>query len=490
MTMPLKNIPIQRKLMVIIMMTTVAALALMQSVFFVFEYFTFREATLRQLSTAGEVIAANSTAALAFDNQDDARETLGALKAEPHVIAGALYDEDGGLFAKYPADLPAASLPTVPGTPGYHFQKLFLTVFQPVVQGNRQLGTLYLKLDTGPTMKLWLKNSAATALVVIAIALVVAYLISRVLQKQISQPILSLAAAARRITEHRDYSVRATKLGNDELGLLTDSFNQMLAQIQNFNAMLERRVQERTAQLEAANKELEAFSYSVSHDLRAPLRHVDGFAEILRNDASAGLSDTGRRHLQIISESARRMGTLIDDLLVFSRMGRSEIRRTVVNNDELVAEVLQEMSGDLQNRNIKWEIGPLPEVTADRAMLKQVWVNLLSNAVKYSRPRAEALIQVRCRKNEQAQWEFSVQDNGAGFNMEYAGKLFGVFQRLHHADEFEGTGIGLANVRRIILRHEGTTWAQGEIDKGATFYFTLPVAEEAKHENNGSNSTG
>jgi PAS domain S-box-containing protein len=235
------------------------------------------------------------------------------------------------------------------------------------------------------------------------------------------------------------------------------------------------KVQAANQQLEAVNKELEAFSYSVSHDLRAPLRHIDGFAEMMQQTATT-LDDSGKRYLSIISDAAKRMGALIDDLLVFSRMGRSEMRRSTVNLDELVAETRTELGRDLNGRNIQWEISSLPEVDGDRPMLKQVWVNLIANAVKYTGQRERAEIKIRCRQNPAGELEFSVADNGAGFDMQYAHKLFGVFQRLHLNEEFEGTGIGLANVRRIILRHGGKTWAEGKVDAGATFYFTLPAA--------------
>lgn len=252
--------------------------------------------------------------------------------------------------------------------------------------------------------------------------------------------------------------------------------------LRKLNEELEQRVTERTAQLEAVNQELEAFSYSVSHDLRAPLRHVSGFAEMLQQEAGDKLSEAGRKYLRLISDAARRMGVLIDDLLAFSRMGRASLRRARVDMNELVAEVLREMAGDLQGRDIHWAIVPLPELSVDRAMFKQVWVNLISNAVKYTRQRARAEIHIQCRMNGTGLWEFSVRDNGAGFDMRYADKLFGVFQRLHHAEEFEGTGIGLANVRRIIVRHGGQTWAEGRVDEGATFYYSLPPNEERKHE--------
>jgi signal transduction histidine kinase len=227
--------------------------------------------------------------------------------------------------------------------------------------------------------------------------------------------------------------------------------------------------------LQAANKELEAFSYSVSHDLRAPLRHIDGYASLLSKTAGDSLNDKARRYLQTISDSAKQMGQLIDDLLVFSRMGRQEMLRTGVNLDQLVKTVIHDLRHDLQGRAISWTIGPLPEVYGDPAMLRQVFTNLLSNALKFTRHRAGAKIEIGATLRTEGETEIFVRDNGAGFDMQYVNKLFGVFQRLHRHDEFEGTGIGLANVRRIIHRHGGRTRAEGAVDRGATFFFTLPT---------------
>jgi PAS domain S-box-containing protein len=233
----------------------------------------------------------------------------------------------------------------------------------------------------------------------------------------------------------------------------------------------------RTAELEAANRELEAFSYSVSHDLRAPLRHIDGFADMVAEECGSVMNVDGRRYLGIISESAKQMGKLIDDLLAFSKMGRVGMRQTRVVMAELVRQVLQELAGDVGGRNIEWYIHSLPEVLGDFPMLKQVWINLLSNSIKYTRQRDLAKIEIGCSKKG-GELEFSVQDNGAGFDMKYSEKLFGVFQRLHRAEEFEGTGVGLANVRRIVARHGGRIWAQAKVDEGAIFYFTLPDSEK------------
>jgi PAS domain S-box-containing protein len=626
--MPLKNVPIQRKLMVIILLTTVMTLLLMRVVFFTYEFLTFRQATVLQLSTIARVIAGNTTAALAFDNPEDATEILSALKAEPHITAGAIYDKTGKLFAKYPLDLPDSTLPAAPDNEGHYFQNQALVVFQPVRQAHRRLGTLYLRLDAGLVMHEWFQNSIGITAAVILVALLVAYLISKRLQKQISQPILALAQTAKAISDRRDFSVRAAKVGEDELGLLTDAFNQMLSQIQaqdeairsdiarreqvedalraseaqlqtivenldegvvvsdldgrlltwnraaltlhgfskteqarrslselgnafelsslegvsipmenwplarilrgeklqnlelrvrrlgsdsqsifnyggtlvrdatgqarmaivtidditdrksaeheirQLNVELEERVKRRTADLEAANNELEAFSYSVSHDLRAPLRAVDGFSQAVLEDYGPQLPDEGRRYLATIRAGAQRMGALIDDLLTFSRLSRLPLHKQPVDMGKLVRDTLTELDSETKGRKIDMQIMDLPASHGDPALLKQVWMNLVSNALKYTRKRDRAIVEIGCARDNGEKVYF-VRDNGTGFDMQYAHKLFGVFQRLHRADEFDGTGVGLAIVQRVVHRHGGRVWTDAAIDSGATFYFTL-----------------
>jgi signal transduction histidine kinase len=475
--MTLTDIPIRRKVMAILLLTCGAVVLFTCAAFFSYELVTFRRTTVSQLTTLGEIIAANSTAALAFENQEDAQEILSALRVDRHVVAAALYDKRGVLFSKYPADLPAADLPAKPAADGFLFERSHLIGFQPVVQkDSKRLGTLYLSSDLEAVYDRF-RLYGTIVVLVFGASVIIAYGLARMLQKQISGPILSLAETARAISERSDYSVRATKMGNDELGLLTDAFNQMLAQNQKLNQELEQRVVERTAQLEAANKELEAFSYSVSHDLRAPLRHVDGFAGLLANHAGPALDEKGKRFLATISNSARQMGRLIDDLLEFSRVGRTPVRRGLVSMDKLLAAVLTDGRYREDNPAIIWDIGTLPDVQADANMLRQVLANLVGNAVKYSGKNPQPRVTIRSTPDPATPTEqiFSVADNGVGFDMKYAAKLFGVFQRLHGATEFEGTGIGLANVRRIIARHGGRTWAEGRVGEGATFYFSLPI---------------
>lgn len=240
---------------------------------------------------------------------------------------------------------------------------------------------------------------------------------------------------------------------------------------------LNQELAKRSTELEAINKELEAFAYSVSHDLRAPLRHVAGFTELLQKKVASGVDEKSNRYMAMILDSAKRMGNLIDDLLAFSRIGRAETQKTLVSMAQLVREALTEVRQDTEGRNIVWKIGTLPDFYGDRSMLRLVLVNLISNAIKFTRTRKQAEIEIGCANGNNDDLVVFVRDNGVGFDMKYANKLFGVFQRLHESAAFEGTGIGLATVQRIIHRHGGKVWAEAAVDNGATFYFSAPKAQ-------------
>ena len=729
--MAFQDLTIKRKVMAVIMVTSVAVLLFTAAAFMVYDLVTYRQTMVRHLSTDASIIADNSTAALAFKNESDAQQVLAALHADPHVVAAALYDGQGNLYVRYPTNQSQTAFPAAPGQDGQRFEGTSLNIFAPVIKSGARLGTLYLQSDLRAfytRMRLY----SGIALLVLLGSLMVAFIISSALQKRISAPILALTNTAKLISERRDYSVRAAKMGGDEVGLLTEAFNHMLTriqeqteavsqsghqlrlaleasgtgtwdwnlktnkiawdeynhilhgikpgtfngdyehsieqvhtddrpmlaqaiaqtlqnqtdfnaefrvtwpdgslhylvsrgraifeggqavrmtgvtaditgrreaeelrsflaaivqssddaiigkdlqsnvvswnlgaermfgytaaemlgqpvthllspdrpeeeshilqeaihgathqfetvrirkggqpidvsltvspirsargeiigissiarditerkraeeQIQRMNLELEQRVQDRTAELTAANRDMEAFTYSVAHDLRAPLRHIDAFSRILHDDFAGGLPAEARRYLENIRNGSRNMSHLVDDLLNLARVGRQGLKHQPTSLGGLVKDVVGDLNRDTEGRQIEWRIQPLPTVECDSGLMKQVYANLLGNAVKYTRPRAHAVIEVGCRKVN-GDTALFVSDNGVGFNMKYADKLFGVFQRLHRAEEFEGTGVGLATVDRIVRKHGGSIWAEAAENKGATFYFTVAGLEE------------
>jgi light-regulated signal transduction histidine kinase (bacteriophytochrome) len=276
----------------------------------------------------------------------------------------------------------------------------------------------------------------------------------------------------RKVEEELQHSHAELERLNHEL---ENRVSERTAELRDANNELEKRVTERTAELTAANKELEAFTYTAAHDLRAPLRHMHGFVGVLRQTWYEKLDDEGRRCLEKISTSSKDMGLLLDDLLNFSRLARTELRYSPVNLSQMVQRVRQELEPDWKGHSLIWEISELPEVEGDPSLLHQVFFNLIANALKFTRNCEAARIEIGARNGVDNNVTVFVRDNGAGFEMEYVDKLFRVFQRLHDSRDFEGTGIGLAIVRRIVERHGGMAWAEGAPGKGAAFYFSLPV---------------
>lgn len=590
-----KNVPIQRKLMTVILLTSGAVLLLTTSVYFVYEFLTYRQTTLRQLSTLGQIIAANSTAALAFESREEAGEILSALAAEPYIVVACLYDKDGKFFSLYAQDTSTVTLPEKPRFDGYRFEQSYLIGFQPVIHGNNRLGTLYLQSDNR-AMYNRLKLYAVIVALLIGASFLTAYLISRKLQEVISKPILMLAETAKAISERHDYSVRVQKIGEDEVGVLTDAFNSMLTRIQEqnfilnksnerldnivqsmgdtylsvnsqwqytfandkalalmkkskdevmgktiweifprikgsifereyhkvmnervpsffdayypsidiwqevrvypheagiaifctditkykkaedeirmFNQKLEQTVMERTNELEIVNRELEAFSYSISHDLRAPLRSIHGYMNIFLEDYSGKFDEEAGKLANKVINNAKKMSLLIDDLLAFSKLGRKELIKAKVSMHRIVISVWEELRKMEESRRIDFILQELPEANADSVTIRQVWTNLIANALKYTRKKENSVIEIGADTKDD-EVIYYIRDNGAGFDMKYYDKLFGVFQRLHTDNEFEGTGVGLAIVQRIIAKHGGRVWADAKPNEGATFYFSL-----------------
>lgn len=503
--MNFRDAPIKRKLMAVIMLASTVVVFLTASAFFAYEVVTVRKNVVESAVTLAQVTAAESSAALHFEDESTAEEILSRLQAKTTVTAAALYLNNGTNLAHYPASAPLASFPSAVPEEEFVRESHALGVYVPVLMGNHIIGHLYLRWDLHNTYRRFLWYIALVA-VILAGSLAIALWLATWLQQRVARPIQELAQAAHAVFAKKDYRIRAQKFGNDEMGVLTDAFNHMLedihqrdaalreneaelvralkaaeayaAEVRALNAALEERVAKRTAELAATNRELEAFSYSVSHDLRAPLRHIDAYAGMLADESGSNAPASVRKYIQRIRDGVQNMGRLVDDLLNLSRVGRADIKSEPVNLNDLVRQVIGELKSDVAGREIEWRVGALPTVSGDAGLLKQVFANLLGNSIKYTRPRPRAVIEVGLETAEGAPAVF-VRDNGVGFNMQYADKLFGVFQRLHREEEFEGTGVGLATVRRIIQLHGGKIWVNAELDKGATFHFTLRGLEAA-----------
>jgi len=481
------------------MLASGTALVLAFAGFLVFDWINFRNSMVRVLSIRASIIGYNSVSPLLFRDEGTAAQTLAALKADAHTTEAAVYNKEGRLFATYSRGDAAGVFQGPPqlSAPSEtaRFEKQRLNVFRRIIFQEQPIGTVYLQSDL-EELSDRLKQYTGIGLVVLSISTLVALLISAKLQRTFSEPVSRMAEAAQIVSREKDYSIRVVATANrDELDLLVETFNDMLSQIQqrdaeleNARQKLEQRVvertaelQERTSQLESLNKELEAFTYSIAHDLRAPLRRIDGFAQLLVEDHGGGLPEEAQHCLDRVREGTRQMGQLVDDLLNLARLGRQEVRLQVTGLGSLVQAVVVDLKREAEGRTIQWKLQPLPFVECDPALIRVVFANLLSNAVKYTRPRQPAVIEVGTAEND-GQAVVFVRDNGVGFSMKYADKLFGVFQRLHRQEDFEGTGVGLATVQRIVHKHGGQVWAEGELDKGACFYFTLGTQPHSEPE--------
>jgi signal transduction histidine kinase len=409
------------------------------------------------------------------------------------------------VFAKYLRPGEARGVPALPGPDGVTVEEGDLVVFKRMVRDGEILGAVFLRADRGLDRRI--AGYAGIALLVVLLALLVAFLLSAPLQRMVTRPVLDIADIAREVVAQGDYSRRAQKLSQDEVGTLVESFNRMLDEIERrttaleasnrtlerevserarvegevlrLNEELEARVRERTAQLEAANQELEAFCYSVSHDLRAPLRAIDGFSQALIDEHAAAVPESGRRYLARIQSATKRMGQLIEDLLNLSRVSRGALERRPLDLGEMAGQVIAELQQHEPQRKVETSIWDGMQVDADPRLMRAALENLLSNAWKFTAKTVPARIEVG-RLRDGGHSTYFVRDNGAGFDMAYADKLFGAFQRLHSVDDFPGTGIGLATVQRIVHRHGGRIWADGQVGKGAVFFFTLSYVEDRR----------
>ncbi|HYG34491.1 MAG TPA: ATP-binding protein, partial [Clostridia bacterium] len=478
--------PIKRKLLVAIFMTSITALLLTCLVLLSYELSAYKRIMNQNLAMLAEVIAANSTSILVYDDQKGARETLSSLKAEPSIIAAGLFDSHGKLYATYPARLSIQAFPASLEADGVRMKGQYLVAFQPVQQGSTRLGTLYLKQDLSGLLNRIMVYSCVISLVLVGAA-GVALLLSNFFQERIAQPILKLAETARRVSEEKDYSVRVSKYSNDELGLLTDAFNEMLQQIQlrdyalleaqeklkHYARELEARVAERTAKLTETIAELEAFSYTLTHDLRAPLRSMRGFAMALQEEYQSQLGSDGAEFLERISTSAKRMDLLIQDVLTLSTVSRAETKLEPVDAGKLLQGVLESYPEFQPPRSRVELVGALPWVLGSEALLTQCVSNLLTNAVKFVPDGVVSQVQIWAKENG-GHVTLYFKDNGIGIPEGSREKIFGIFERLSR--KYEGTGIGLAIVRKAVDRMGGSVGVESEVGKGSTFWLELQTA--------------
>jgi signal transduction histidine kinase len=474
---------ISTRLTMMNMLVSGVALLLACAGFFAYDQVTFRQSLIRTLSAQAEIVGYNSVSAIIFNDPQSAQRTLDALRSSTNVASAGIVTLDRRPFAQYNRDRndEVTELPPLSAerSETYRFGSTHVTLMREILSEGKPIGFVYIRADL-VELDQRLKRYGLISLAVLLISLLAALLISSGFRKSVAQPIVQLAETARQVSRDRDYSVRvAPNREQNELAVLIDAFNEMLREIQQREGELqkahdelEQRVLERTRDLESTNRELEAFSYSVSHDLRAPLETMSGFSYLLLKNYENKLDDNGKASLMSIRAAVRRMAELIDDLLNLSRITTSNMSRTKIDLTNFAQAVMEELCRREPARQVEFIAPPTAETYADPRLMRIVMENLLRNSWKYTSQHVSARIEFGVEARD-GQSVYYVKDDGSGFDARAKDRLFQPFQRLHSAAEFPGNGIGLATVRRIIQRHGGRVWAEGAVEQGATFYFTL-----------------
>ncbi len=458
------------------MLVSAVALLLACAGFFAYDQITFRESLVRTLSAQAQIIASNSVSAILFNDSQAAANTLVALKNSQNVVSAGIFTEGRRPLAEYSRDSSPDTI-AIPNLPpdkieGYWFRGKHVVLVRQILSEGKPVGFVYLRAGL-QEMDTRLERYGMIAFAVLLISMFAAIVASSAFRKSVAQPIIELAQIAQKVSRDKDYTTHvAPTRENDEVAVLVDSFNEMLVELRKSHDELEQRVAERTRELVSANRELEAFSYSVSHDLRGPLDALNGFSYVLLKQYGSKLDDQAHEIIGHIRASGKRMAQLIDDLLNLSRVTTSVMRAEKVDLSAIARSIMEELCRNAPERKVEFIAPEKEEVQGDPHLLRIVMENLLRNAWKYTSRHAEARIEFGHTEN-QGRITYFVRDDGSGFDQTFADRLFQPFQRLHAAADFPGNGVGLATVRRIIQRHRGEVWAQGAVEKGASFYFTI-----------------
>ncbi len=514
----IQNMTIKHKLILIIMLTCIFSLVLAGGAFIAWEWLTIRINMETNLSTQAEMIADNCKAAVAFEDIEDAKETLDALRADTSIVFGGIYNNSGELFAYYRNNINGEVLLPEMKKATHGFSKGFLTVFQQINLDGEKIGTVCIRSDLQP-MYVMLKRSTKIILAVLLAASTLAYFVSSRLQRFISRPILNVAEVARVVSQKKDYSTRVLKHGNDEIGVLIDAFNEMLEQIRkrdaelvDTNEQLETRVQERTSELteeiaerkkteaivkalnedlklaveklRRSNRELQDFTYIASHDLQEPLRKISAFGQLIKSSLEGKLTEDDEENLTFMIDGANRMQQLVDALLAYSRVASKAVSPEEVDLNEIITHLrnvelavkLEETRGSIMTPE------PLPAVKGNPVQIGQLLQNLVSNALKYHKEDVSPEVVIKAYREKEDAVRIEVADNGIGIKEEYYNQIFTMFRRVHSQGEYDGCGIGLAICKKIIDYNNGKIGVRSNMGEGSVFWFTLPLAEIPKNQ--------